>query len=77
MLERDFLPAPQTTQSGCCCGRTGRKLWPRDQSQSWETEQNTKALPRLGVGDCLLIQNQVGNYPSRWDITGQVVEVKP
>ena len=24
----------------------------------------------------MFVQNQVGNYPSRWDITGQVVEVK-
>ena len=28
------------------------------------------------VGDSVLIQNQVGNHPSRWDITGVVVEVR-
>ena len=27
--------------------------------------------------DTVQVQNQVGNYPSRWDITGIVVEVKP
>ena len=36
----------------------------------------TKELPPLNVGDSVLVQNQTGNYPSRWDITGVVVEVK-
>merc|ERR1711888_247692 len=30
----------------------------------------------LKVGDSVLIKNQEGNYPRRWDKRGQVVEVK-
>ena len=37
----------------------------------------TKPLPQLDVGDHVIVQNQIGNYPSRWDITGMVVEKKP
>ena len=36
----------------------------------------TRALPPLQVHDAVQVQNQVGNKPSRWDITGVVVEVK-
>ena len=36
----------------------------------------TKHLPPLQVHDTVQVQNQVGNHPSRWDITGTVVEVK-
>ena len=36
----------------------------------------TKELPKLAVGDSVLVQNQVGNHPSKWDITGVVVEVR-
>merc|ERR1711983_680677 len=39
-------------------------------------DQNTRALPRLAVGDSVLVQNQVGNHPSKWDITGVVVEAR-
>ena len=37
---------------------------------------NCRVLPKLAVGDSVLVQNQVGNHPSKWDITGVVVEVK-
>ena len=37
----------------------------------------TKELAKLDVHDVVKVQNQVGNYPSRWDITGTIVEVKP
>ena len=36
----------------------------------------TKALPKLAVGDNVIVQNQLGNHPSKWHITGVVVEVK-
>ena len=78
---RDFLPAPQTryrVHPEWMLLREDREkaLAKRSVSNMERLGQNTKALPRLGVGDCVLIQNQVGNHPSRWDITGRVVEVK-
>ena len=39
-------------------------------------DQHCRVLPRLAVGDLVLVQNQIGNYPSKWDITGVVVEYK-
>ena len=36
--------------------------------------KNTKALLRLAVGDSMLVQNQVSNHPSKWNITRTVVE---
>ena len=39
-------------------------------------DRNCRVLTKLAVGDSVLVQNQVGNYPSRWDITGIVVEVR-
>ena len=36
----------------------------------------TRGLPPLIIGDSVVVQNQTGNYPSRWDITGVVVEVR-
>ena len=38
--------------------------------------EHTRQLPQLKVGDTVRIQNQVGNYPRRWDKTGTVVEVR-
>ena len=36
----------------------------------------TKELTKLEVGDSVLVQNQVGNHPSKWDITGIIVETR-
>ena len=36
----------------------------------------TKEHPLLAVHDTVQVQNQMGNHPSRWDITGTIVEVK-
>ena len=38
--------------------------------------EHTKFLPPLRVGDTVLVQNQLGNHPRRWDKSGCVVEVK-
>ena len=38
--------------------------------------EHTRQIPPLKVGDLVRIQNQVGNFPKKWDKTGQVVEVK-
>ena len=38
--------------------------------------QHTKRLPPLKVGDTVIVQNQLGNHPRKWDKTGTVIEVK-
>ena len=34
---------------------------------------NTKDLIPLEVGDTCIVQNQIGNFPKRWDKTGTIV----
>ena len=34
-------------------------------------------LPALAIGESVLIQNQTGNHPGRWDRTGVVVDIGP
>lgn len=38
--------------------------------------EHTKTLTPLQIGDRVRVQNQTGNYPTKWDRTGTVVEVK-
>lgn len=38
---------------------------------------HTRKLPPLQLGDTVLIQNQTGNHPTRWDRTGVVIEAGP
>ena len=38
--------------------------------------RHTRALPPLAPGATVLIQNQTGQHPKRWDRTGRVVDVK-
>jgi hypothetical protein len=42
-----------------------------------ELSEHTKVLGPLTAGQVVLVQNQTGNKPKRWDRTGLVVEVKP
>ena len=44
------------------------------QREAWS--EHTKKLPPLPVGTKVLIQNQVGNHPRRWERTGKVVEAR-
>ena len=37
--------------------------------------QGTKELSKLEAGDSVIVQNQNGRHPTRWDKTGIVVEV--
>ena len=39
--------------------------------------KNTKDLPQLQIGDSVLVQNQLGNNPRRWEKRGTVVKVLP
>ena len=78
---RDFLPSPQTRlkpQPEWVQLREDREkaLAKRAITNMERLDRNTRALPRLAVGDSVLVQNQVGNHPSKWDITGVVVEAR-
>ena len=39
--------------------------------------EHTKTLPKLKVSDVVMIQNQSGPHPLKWDRSGMVVEVLP
>ena len=78
---RDFLPAPQTRykpHSQWILLREDREraLAKRAVSNMEKLTIGTRALPPLAVGDSVLVQNQIGNHPSKWDITGVIVERK-
>ncbi len=47
--------------------RLGEERWTR----------NTRPLPPLHIGDYVLVQNQRGPHPTKWDLTGIVLEVAP
>ena len=79
---RDFLPAPlrrYQPQPQWILLRDDREkaLRKRALKNMEKLEVGTKKLESLVVHDQVQVQNQVGNYPSRWDITGTIVEVKP
>ena len=42
-----------------------------------ELGEHTRTLAPLNTGQVVLVQNQQGNKPKRWDRTGLVIEVKP
>ena len=48
---------------------------PRAYTASYNWSKGTKDLPPLAVGDYVMIQNQTGNHPRRWDRRGRVVRV--
>ena len=78
---RDFLPSPQTRykpQPEWIMVREDREraLAKRAISNMEKLDKNCRVLPKLALGDSVLVQNQVGNHPSKWDITGIVVETK-
>ena len=39
--------------------------------------EHGKNLPDLKIGDSVLVQNQLGNEPRRWERRGKIVEVMP
>ena len=78
---RDFLPSPQhrlRPQPQWLMLREDREkaLAKRAVSNMEKLMPGCRELPKLLVGDSVIVQNQVGNHPSRWDITGIIVEVK-
>ena len=43
-------------------------------AQSYNLRKAARHLPQLHVGDCVLVQNQTGSHPTRWDKTGIIRE---
>jgi hypothetical protein len=39
-----------------------------------EWSEHTRAIPPLMVGDTVMVQNQSGNHPLRWDKRGTIVK---
>ena len=37
----------------------------------------TRRMPPLSVGDKVLVQNQTGRAPNKWDKSGVIIECKP
>ena len=79
---RDFLPAPlrrYQPQPQWILLREDREkaLRKRALRNMEQLKTGTKELDKLEVHDTVQVQNQVGNHPSRWDITGTIVEVRP
>ena len=52
-------------------------LGPRSAKLHERLSKQTKELPPLQEGDYVLIQNQLGNHPKRWDKRGVVVQADP
>ena len=38
--------------------------------------EHTRVLPKLNMGDLVMIQNQSGRFPKKWDKSGVVIEIK-
>ena len=78
---RDFIPIlpnkykPHHTWQETLVARE-EALRNRHMKAAERWSEHTRQLPPLKVGDLVRIQNQVGNFPKKWDKTGQVVEVR-
>ena len=78
---RDFLPAPHHCYKphpewSMLHKDREKALAKRSIANMERLSKSTKALPRLAVGDSMLVRNQIGNHPSKWEITGTVDELK-
>ena len=78
---RDFLPI---LPGKYCPNRTWREslrtretaLMCRHAKAAERWSEHTQRLPPLMVGDKVLIQNQSGPYPNKWDKSGAITEVR-
>ena len=73
---RDFLPVPKQNLIGDMwtqvLGAREEALAKRALRNHDKWSEHTKPLQPLRVGDHVLIQNQTGNHPKRWDKRGVV-----
>jgi len=78
---RDFIPIipgrykPHPTWRDTLLARE-EALRNRHMKAAERWSEHTKSLTPLKVGDMVRIQNQTGNFPTKWDKTGCVVEVR-
>ena len=78
---RDFLPAPHERYKpdpGWVKMKNEREklMAKRALANTERRAVGCKTLPKLAVGEHVMMQNQDGNNPRRWDHTGRVVEVR-
>jgi hypothetical protein len=75
---KDFLPRPTTALMGDMWVKLADAREEALARRSLTSEnlwaEHTKALAPLKVVDAVLIQNQTGNHPLRWDKSGKVVQ---
>ena len=78
---RDFIPqSPQKLVGKMwqdIADAREQALLPRGKGAHEQWSAHARNLPPLKVGDDVMVQNQRGNYPRRWDKRGVVVEVLP
>ena len=78
---RDFIPIhpgkyqPHSTWRDTLTSRE-EALRNRHMRSAERLSEHTRHLPPLAIGDYVRIQNQTGPYPTKWDKTGIVVEVR-
>lgn len=78
---KDFIPIlpgryqPHPTWSDTLATRE-EALRNRHMKAAERWSEHTKILPPLAVGNHVRIQNQTGPYPTKWDKTGVVIEVR-
>lgn len=78
---KDFIPimpgryAPHPTWSDTLIKRE-EALRNRHMKSAEQWTEHTRRLPPLVVGDHVRIQNQTGQFPTKWDKTGRITEVK-
>ena len=76
---RDFIPRRPDDLIGTMWREIAdareKALLPRGKGAHEQWSAHARELPPLLVGDDVMIQNQRGNYPRRWDKRGVVVEV--
>ena len=75
---RDFLPRPNSALMGelwmNLADAREMALGRRSMKAEKQWSEHTRALPPLKVGDSVMIQNQRGNHPLRWDKRGTVMK---
>ena len=76
---RDFLPDPNIgNMENWENMKTNHQVARENQLTKHQARlhEHTRRLAQLQVGTRVFVQNQTGGAPNKWDLTGQVVEVK-
>ena len=72
------LTSPSLVSSGACYRRIERGHLLRSYTMTGRRlAMGTRKMPPLSVGDKVLVQNQTGRVPNKWDMSGVIVECKP